>query len=141
MRVIKLLLIGICLAIWGCNNSTKLSQSELRQTYVKTNKYIDVDMAKFSPQNSVATDQKITPEDSAQMFVALYRFYSHVKLGNGQYHCSLNQAKEINVSDSVFSFLQSGLTQLNRQIEQSRLQGKKVILPEVTPEYLQSLLE
>ena len=76
----------------------RTSSINLRQQYVKTNKFLDVDMSKFLP--GTQTQASVTAEDSAQMFVALYCFYSHVKE-----------------------------------------QGKKVTISEITPEYLNSLLE
>ena len=61
----------------------RTSSINLRQQYVKTNKFLDVDMSKFLP--GTQTQASVTAEDSAQMFVALYRFYSHVKVVDDAY--------------------------------------------------------
>ena len=63
----------------------RTSSINLRQQYVKTNKFLDVDMSKFLPGTQIQAS--VTAEDSAQMFVALYRFYSHVKVVDDAYVC------------------------------------------------------
>ena len=71
----------------------RTSSINLRQQYVKTNKFLDVDMSKFLPGTQIQAS--VTAEDSAQMFVALYRFYSHVKVVDDAYVCDLTNAQEI----------------------------------------------
>ena len=78
----------------------RTSSINLRQQYVKTNKFLDVDMSKFLP--GTQTQASVIAEDSAQMFVALYRFYSHVKVVDDAYVCDLTNAQEIQVSERVF---------------------------------------
>ena len=72
-------LLGFVLFV-SCSNEQdkkqRTSSINLRQQYVKTNKFLDVDMSKFLP--GTQTQASVTAEDSAQMFVALYCFYSHV---------------------------------------------------------------
>ena len=106
----------------------RTSSINLRQQYVKTNKFLDVDMSKFLP--GTQTQASVTAEDSAQMFVALYRFYSNV-----------TNAQEIQVSERVFRSLSENLQKTNLQIQRLKEQGKKVTISEITPEYLNSLLE
>ena len=109
----------------------RTSSINLRQQYVKTNKFLDVDMSKFLP--GTQTQASVTAEDSAQMFVALYCFYSHVKVVDDAYVCDLTNAQEIQVSEN--------LQKTNLQIQRLKEQGKKVTISEITPEYLNSLLE
>ena len=106
----------------------RTSSINLRQQYVKTNKFLDVDMSKFLPGTQIQAS--VTAEDSAQMFVALYRFYS-----------DLTNAQEIQVSERVFRSLSENLQKTNLQIQRLKEQGKKVTISEITPEYLNSLLE
>ena len=75
------------------------------------------------------------------MFVALYRFYSHVKVVDDAYVCDLTNAQEIQVSERVFRSLSENLQKTNLQIQRLKEQGKKVTISEITPEYLNSLLE
>ena len=114
----------------------RTSSINLRQQYVKTNKFLDVDMSKFLPGTQIQAS--VTAEDSAQMFVALYRFYSHVKVVDDAYVCDLTNAQEIQVSERVFRSLSE---KKNLQIQRLKEQGKKVTISEITPEYLNSLLE
>lgn len=69
----------------------------------KQTKFLDVDMSKFLP--GTQTQASVTAEDSAQMFVALYCFYSHVKVVDDAYVCDLTNAQEIQVSERVFRSL------------------------------------
>ena len=101
--------------------------------------FLDVDMSKFLP--GTQTQASVTAEDSAQMFVALYRFYSHVKVVDDAYVCDLTNAQEIQVSERVFRSLSENLQKTNLQIQRLKEQGKKVTISEITPEYLNSLLE
>ena len=117
----------------------RTSSINLRQQYVKTNKFLDVDMSKFLP--GTQTQASVTAEDSAQMFVALYRFYSHVKVVDDAYVCDLTNAQEIQVSERVFRSLSENLQKTNLQIQRLKEQGKKVTISEITPESLNSLLE
>ena len=117
----------------------RTSSINLRQQYVKTNKFLDVDMSKFLP--GTQTQASVTAEDSAQMFVALYCFYSHVKVVDDAYVCDLTNAQEIQVSERVFRSLSENLQKTNLQIQRLKEQGKKVTISEITPEYLNSLLE
>ena len=96
-------------------------------------------MSKFLP--GTQTQASVIAEDSAQMFVALYRFYSHVKVVDDAYVCDLTNAQEIQVSERVFRSLSENLQKTNLQIQRLKEQGKKVTISEITPEYLNSLLE
>ena len=123
----------------GQDKKQRTSSINLRQQYVKTNKFLDVDMSKFLP--GTQTQASVTAEDSAQMFVALYCFYSHGKVVDDAYVCDLTNAQEIQVSERVFRSLSENLQKTNLQIQRLKEQGKKVTISEITPEYLNSLLE
>ena len=105
----------------------RTSSINLRQQYVKTNKFLDVDMSKFLPGTQIQAS--VTAEDSAQMFV------------DDAYVCDLTNAQEIQVSERVFRSLSENLQKTNLQIQRLKEQGKKVTISEITPEYLNSLLE
>lgn len=105
------------------NNKEMNHPVNLRQQYVRTNKFLDVDMSKFLP--GVQTQSPATAEDSAQMFVALYRFYSHVKVVDDAYVCDLTNAQEIQVSEKVFRSLSENLQKTNLQIQQLKRTRQK----------------
>lgn len=96
-------------------------------------------MSKFLPGTQIQAS--VTAEDSAQMFVALYRFYSHVKVVDDAYVCDLTNAQEIQVSERVFRSLSGEFAEDESAIQRLKEQGKKVTISEITPEYLNPLLE
>ena len=75
------------------------------------------------------------------MKAVLYRFYSHVKTIDGKNICSLKDAREINVSENLFSILQKNLKAGNDWVERCKEEGKEVVVMEITDEYLNSLLK
>ena len=66
-----------------------------------------------------------------KMKAAIYRFYSHVKIKDGKYSCSLTNAREINISNQLFSTLQQNLESGNIWIEKCKKEKKEVIIPEI----------
>lgn len=78
-------------------------------------------MSKFLPGTQIQAS--VTAEDSAQMFVALYRFYSHVKVVDDAYVCDLTNAQEIQVSERVFRSLSGEFAEdesANSTVERTR---------------------
>lgn len=73
--------------------------------------------------------------------IANYRFYSHVKIVDGYYVCNLKNGAEINVSETLFSEMSEAMRKLNSQIKEQRSKNNDVVLPEITDEYLNSLLK
>ena len=76
-----------------------------------------------------------------KMKAAIYRFYSHVKIKDGKYSCSLTNAREINISNQLFSTLRQNLESGNVWIEKCKKEGKEIVIPEINEEYLNSLLQ
>ena len=104
--------------------------------------YIDVDFNRLSDELSSA-DTKASvslKSDRDKAYAALYRFYSHVQLVDSNYVCSLKSPEEINVSISVYEILKENLEDMNRQINELRRSGEKVLLPFIDEDYLDSLL-
>ena len=64
-----------------------------------------------------------------------------MKLKDGQYYCSLSKAADINVSEGVFKALLKNLEDMNIAIKKAKEKGVKMDIPEVTEEYLYSLLK
>lgn len=104
--------------------------------------YIDVDFNRLSDELSSA-DTKASvslKSDRDKAYAALYRFYSHVQLVDSNYVCSLKSPEEINVSISVYEILKENLEDMNRQMNELRRSGEKVLLPFIDEDYLDSLL-
>ena len=78
----------------------------------------------------------------AKAKAAIYLFYRHVHLNEKkQYVCLINSAQEINVSQNVFDTLKKNLDETNSIIEQAFDSGNNIVVPEITTEYLNSLLK
>jgi len=99
---------------------------------------IDFDASK----SIIRADKPITESEYIKMRVATYRFYRHVKLIDGKYvYQGKGGAKALNLSERVFSAFTNNLDQLNKSFSNDLARGTKVELPEVTDEYLNSLLK
>lgn len=111
--------------------------------YLNDNDYLDVDVqALLKSQNKSRSGSTSDKEDDlCKMKAAIYRFYSHVKVKDGKYACSLANAQEINISNQLFSTLLKNLEDGNEWIEKCKKEGKEVITSEINEEYLNSLLK
>ena len=108
---------------------------------INNNSFIDIDLSQISKQITMGTIAA-KAEDLAKTKADIYRFYSHVHLNeNKQYVCLINSAQEINVSQNVFDTLKKNLDETNSIIEQTIDSGNNIIVPEITTEYLNSLLK
>ena len=104
---------------------------------VKNNSFIDIDI-NHAAMGTRATDT----EEMAKAKAAIYRFYSHVRLNESkQYECTLTSAKEINISQNLFEALLQNLEAMNSFIKEGTKSGQNVVAPEITEEYLNSLLK
>lgn len=83
----------------------------------------------------------LSAEEIAKAKAAVYRFYQHVSIRNGYYSCDLSSASEIHVSEEVFNDLMNNLEEINRLVKERRDKGMEIELPDVTEDYLNSLLE
>lgn len=150
MKIYKIVWFAICclLCMTNCqSNSESQSAKEnisgensLARKYVDENIYInvsDLDLMKEASKARTGTNV----EREALMNAAIYRFYSHVKMENGFYSCSLTSADEINVSPNVFDFLKDNLEEMNDSIRAFKERGEEINVFEINEEYLNSLLK
>lgn len=113
---------------------------------VDENAFIDVEVESLvsSLQNAEATGSRVSAEnqeDIAKMKAALYRFFSRVKVENGQYVTDLASPEEINVSRGVYDALMNNLSEMNEFLAKAKENGEEAQIGEVTEEYLNSLLD
>lgn len=109
---------------------------------VKNNSFIDIDINHAAKQAAMGTRAATDTEEMAKAKAAIYRFYSHVRLnGSKQYECTLTSAKEINISQNLFEALLQNLEAMNSFIKEGTKSGQNVVAPEITEEYLNSLLK
>lgn len=148
-----ILLLSILIASVSCNSSNNRSKllEEREQNgnkveqYADVDGFIDVDILEISKRlTDPATksgNMNLEDEEMAQVKAAIYRFYSHVKVENGYYVCTIKDAKEINVSQKTFDGLLEGIKILNKDIDKAKHDGLPVELSEPSEEYLNSLLQ
>lgn len=119
------------------------SDNNLVQAYIMDNRFIDVDImdVSYKLMDSDTKSDNLDEDELAQAKAAIYRFYTHVKVENGYYVCTIKDAKEINVSQKTFVGLLEGINILNEGIDKARQDGLPVELREPSEEYLNSLLQ
>lgn len=123
-------------------------QGKLAKTIVENNDFIDVDVAavvkalqdqSLKKRSSMLSDEYEV--SSAKLRAAIYRFYSRVKIEDSHYVTDLQSPDEINVSERVYKALIDNLNEMNEFLAKIKAEGSEVYVPEITEEYLQSLLE
>jgi len=150
-RVIYLALVW-AMAIACVKSETGLSQDKLNairtnqtggesKRLIMENVFIDVDVDKLNQEINDHSKPKYQKPELAKARAALYRFYSHVKVEDEQYVCTLKSANEINISENFFKYLIDGQTSFNKAIKKLKAEDPKVVVPQITAEYLQSLLQ
>lgn len=118
------------------------TEGEQVRKYLDKKIFLDVDVQALLQQAAGTSSRSSdNTDDLCRMKAALHRFYSHVKIEGGKYECSLKNAQEINISETLFSILKKNLEEGNAWIEKCRKEGKKIVFPEISDEYLNSLLE
>lgn len=105
------------------------------------NEYIDVDLEKLNKEINDHSKTKYQKPELAKARAVLYRFYNHVRLEGDQYVCSLKSADKINISDKFFKYLIDGQKKGNEEIKKMKAKDSNMELPQITPEYLQALLQ
>lgn len=108
---------------------------------VMENEYIDVDLEKLNKEIKDHSKTKYQKSELAKARAVLYRFYNHVRLEGDQYVCSLKSADEINISHKFFKYLMDGQKNGNEDIKKMKAKAPNMELPQITPEYLQALLQ
>lgn len=118
---------------------------------VDNNSFIDVDMEahdrvtveNYNPKipGSYKIAAELYPEEEALSRAALYRYYSKLSIIDGQWICSAKKASDLNMSERTFNYMNDNINNLNEQAKQAREEGMTVRMPEITAEYLRSLIE
>jgi hypothetical protein len=152
MKKIKILCLALtCLFAFACVKSDEplsLEKLEAIRTantggetarLLKEDAVIDIDIEKLNKELSDRTKPKYQKPELAKARAVLYRYYSHVKLNGDQYVSTLKSAGEINVSEKFFKYLNDGLNKTNQEIKRMKAKDPNLEIPQITPQYLQSL--
>lgn len=105
---------------------------------IETNAYIDFDV---NAVNRAIFAKSASNNEIAKAKAAVYRFYSHVQIIDGKYICDLSEAKEINISETIYNFLRNNIEEQNLNIDKLKNEGKEIIVSPIDSNYLNSLLE
>ncbi len=149
MKNINLFFILICLlGIFSCKENVKQNSNsgdsttkvEVISENDRDSLFIDISLKDVA--TGISKTRSSVSDDLMKLCrIANYRFYSHVKIVDGYYVCNLKNGAEINVSETLFSEMSEAMRKLNSQIKEQRSKNNDVVLPEITDEYLNSLLK
>ncbi|MEZ3549126.1 MAG: hypothetical protein K1W02_00080 [Muribaculaceae bacterium] len=121
------------------------SDSELTKKLVENGEYIDLDVKALAFEVANGGTTQSTPEELkknvAMMKAAIHRFYSKVEIIDGHYVVRAESGKELNVSERVYEALSDNLNEMNTFIDNVKAKGEEIKIPEITSDYLNSLLE
>src|SRR5690606_35460091 len=85
---------------------------------------------------------KLSDEDMAKIKAALYRFFSHVELtSSNTYKINVSNGEEIGISDTLYNTFKSNIDEINLVLQDSTKGSVKYQAPEISEEYLESLLD
>jgi len=118
----------------------------LAKQLVENNTYIDIDITAIS-ESMVASQTGSRKIDDglndkiAQAKAAIHRFYSHVTLKDNQYVLDNCTAKDLNMSESLFTTMKQNIDEMNEGLKQAEKKGYEIVTSQITEEYLKSLLE
>ncbi|MDE5827310.1 MAG: hypothetical protein K2H57_07055 [Duncaniella sp.] len=135
------------LLLFGCREGgtkTELSvpaTENLTRKLVEENTFIDVDLRSIAENQTSLTRSEEHSEDVCRVKAAFYRFYQNVTVVDGYYHCSVEKASEINLSDELFSALLENLKEMNAEMKKLRDSGEEISIKVPDKVYLESLLE
>ena len=107
--------------------------------YVYENRFIDIDI--YAVARMIWAGEQVDTDVMAQVKVALYRYFSHVRIERDKYVCDLASGKEISVSSRVFTALQENLEEMNIGVLEMRKRDTALVFPAIDEAYLQSLLQ
>lgn len=149
MKNTNLFFILICLlGIFSCKENVKQNSNsgdsttkvEVISENDRDSLFIDISLKDVA--TGISKTRSSVSDDLMKLCrIANYRFYSHVKIVDGYYVCNLKNGAEINVSETLFSEMSEAMRKLNSQIKEQRSKNNDVVLPEITDEYLNSLLK
>lgn len=117
--------------------ATSVQSTVSAKSFVESNEKLDVQINLKNPEYV----KSLSDTEIAKLKAAVYRFYSTVSVKNGNYHTSLKNAKEINISQYLFELFKNNLAQMNQNINELKKKEGKVEVQEVISEYLNSLLK
>ena len=142
-----LILIMVLWVLGGCGDKKQQNDVSLVKTmnvesswvkkYLDEKIYLDVDVSQLVEKILKSVPDK---DELCKMKAALHRFYSHVSVVEGKYASSLKNAKEINISNNLFSILLKDLEEGNAWIEECKERGEECFVGEVDEAYLNNLL-
>lgn len=146
--ITQIIVIALLLIFTGCaknqeqTEGTDFSQIKTEipaRQFIESKEFITVP---FTQDDLKSVDiSKISDEDGAKIKAALYRFYSNVKLtSSGTYRVSILSGEEIGISETLFSVFKANIDEINSVLTESEKEGVKYQTPEVSKEYLESLL-
>jgi hypothetical protein len=113
----------------------------LSATLVKDDGFIDVDLKQLDQEIANKLKNKYQKPELAKAKAAVYRYYKTVRVENGRYVSDLKSADQIKISSQLFTLLSNNLEEMNASIAKLKAKGEKVDITEITPEYLESLLQ
>jgi len=147
-RMIWALLLSLVL-YFGCSKQQEtgnLTEDVLKfQTetpvmkFIETDEFLDIPRTKEELKRGDITGY--SDEEIAKIKAALYRFYSNVELGeNGRYTVNVAAGEDIRISDEIFSIFKENIDSINAMLDDAAKSGVEYGTPEITKEYLESLL-
>ena len=82
-------------SVWGVLYTQEVDTSLVKK-YVYENRFIDIDI--YAVARMIWAGEQVDTDVMAQVKVALYRYFSHVRIERDKYVCDLASGKEISVS-------------------------------------------
>lgn len=125
-------------SVWGVLYTQEVDTSLVKK-YVYENRFIDIDI--YAVARMIWAGEQVDTDVMAQVKVALYRYFSHVRIERDKYVCDLASGKEISVSSRVFTALQENLGEMNIGVLEMRKRDTALVLPAIDEAYLRSLLQ
>lgn len=153
-KIIIFPLLTLMMSLLSCGSNSKESmyanilaeqgEAGLVNKLVADNEFIDVDL--YAVQSGIVSEdasRKSADEfrtDMAKAKAAIYRFYSHVSLVDGEYVLDNCTAKDLNISPELFETMSQDIEKSNGYTREARKNGEAVEMTPITQEYLESLL-
>lgn len=129
------------------DNTVNPVECSLARKIIDENTFIDFDMKELTEEIVITAHSKTRSssprhmETSAEAKAATYRFYSNIKIENNQLIQTAKSGKELNMSEKVFNAYMDNIDELNRFAREAIERGDSIVIPEITDEYLNSLLQ
>lgn len=121
------------------------------RTIEENNTYIDVDMAALDKTTSEYIrnygmskhniTEELYPEEEQMARAALHRYWSKVVMKDGAWYCTAKSAKELNMSERTFKYMDDNLQHLRKSTLEAIASGETVHCQPITTDYLNSLIK